>query len=90
MSRERAVERRGGVTQRSIRWIDDRTGTAPGIRKVMRYVFPDHWTFLLGEIALYSFVVLVATGIFLTFFFEPSTAKVTYHGAYTPLEGATV
>jgi ubiquinol-cytochrome c reductase cytochrome b subunit len=90
VSRERAVERRGGATQRAIRWIDDRTGTAPGIRKVLRYVFPDHWTFLLGEIALYSFVVLVATGIFLTFFFEPSTAKVTYHGAYTPLEGATV
>jgi ubiquinol-cytochrome c reductase cytochrome b subunit len=90
VTRERAIERRGGLTQRGVRWIDDRTGSASGIRKVLRYVFPDHWTFLLGEIALYSFVVLIATGIFLTFFFEPSTAKVTYHGSYSPLEGATV
>ena len=90
MSRERAVERRGGFTQRTVRWFDDRTGSAGGVRKVLRYVFPDHWTFLLGEIALYSFVVLIGTGIFLTFFFEPSTATTTYHGAYAPLEGATV
>jgi ubiquinol-cytochrome c reductase cytochrome b subunit len=88
--REREVERRGGITQRAIRWIDDRTGAAPGIRKALHYVFPDHWTFLLGEIALYSFVVLIGTGIFLTFFFEPSTAKVTYDGSYAPLAGATV
>jgi len=90
VSRERAVERRGGFTQRTVRWFDDRTGSAGGVRKVLRYVFPDHWTFLLGEIALYSFVVLIGTGIFLTFFFEPSTATTTYHGAYAPLEGATV
>jgi ubiquinol-cytochrome c reductase cytochrome b subunit len=90
MARQRAVERRGGLTQRSVRWIDERTGSTSALRTVMRYVFPDHWTFLLGEIALYSFVVLVATGIFLTFFFEPSTAKVTYQGAYAPLDGMAV
>jgi quinol---cytochrome-c reductase cytochrome b subunit len=88
--RSREVERRGGITQRTIRWIDDRSGSVPAIRKVLRYVFPDHWTFLLGEIALYSFVVLVATGIFLTLFFEPSTAHVTYQGSYAPLQGVSV
>jgi ubiquinol-cytochrome c reductase cytochrome b subunit len=90
VSSEREVERRGGVTQRVVRWVDDRTGSAPAIRKVLRYVFPDHWTFLLGEIALYSFVVLVATGIFLTLFFEPSTSHITYQGSYAPLQGVSV
>ena len=44
------------------------------MRKALRYVFPDHWSFLLGEIALYAFIVLVATGIYLTLFFDPSLA----------------
>jgi ubiquinol-cytochrome c reductase cytochrome b subunit len=70
-----------------VRYVDERSGTAPLIRKALRYVFPDHWSFLLGEIALYSFVVLVATGVFLTLFFEPSLANVTYHGEYQPLRG---
>ena len=56
----------------------------------MRYVFPDHWSFLLGEVALYAFVVLVATGIYLTLFFEPSLAKTTYDGSYAPLQGREV
>jgi quinol---cytochrome-c reductase cytochrome b subunit len=60
------------------------------LKKTLRYVFPDHWSFLLGEVALYSFVVLVATGIYLTFFFEPSLAKTTYDGAYEPLRGLEV
>ena len=70
-----------------VRYLDERSGTAPLVRKALRYVFPDHWSFLLGEIALYSFVVLVATGVFLTLFFEPSLANVTYHGEYEPLRG---
>ncbi|MGZ4202141.1 MAG: cytochrome b, partial [Thermoleophilaceae bacterium] len=69
-----------------VRWSDERVGGSSRIRKLMRYVFPDHWSFLLGEIALYSFVVLVATGIFLTFFYEPSDTMVHYHGAYDPLQ----
>jgi ubiquinol-cytochrome c reductase cytochrome b subunit len=60
------------------------------LKKTLRYVFPDHWSFLLGEIALYSFVVLVATGIYLTFFFEPNLAKTTYDGTYAPLRGLEV
>jgi ubiquinol-cytochrome c reductase cytochrome b subunit len=56
----------------------------------MKYIFPDHWTFLFGEIALYSFIVLVATGVYLTLFFEPSTAQTTYSGSYAPLQGTAV
>jgi ubiquinol-cytochrome c reductase cytochrome b subunit len=67
--------------------VEERTGGAEFLRRTLRYVFPDHWSFLLGEIALYSFVVLVATGIFLTLFFSPSTAETTYHGGYAPLFG---
>ncbi|HMC50249.1 MAG TPA: cytochrome b, partial [Solirubrobacterales bacterium] len=52
--------------------------------------FPDHWTFLFGEIALYSFVILVGTGIYLTLFFEPSTSQVVYHGSYAPLRGQEI
>ena len=70
-----------------VRFIDQRSGAAPFIQKTLRYLFPDHWSFLLGEVALYAFIVLVATGVYLTFFFEPSLARTTYHGAYEPLRG---
>jgi ubiquinol-cytochrome c reductase cytochrome b subunit len=73
-----------------IRFIDERTGAAGFARKALRYLFPDHWSFLLGEVALYAFVVLVATGIYLTLFFEPSLADTVYTGAYEPLQGRTV
>jgi ubiquinol-cytochrome c reductase cytochrome b subunit len=70
-----------------VRFIDQRTGTAPFLRKTLRYLFPDHWSFLLGEVALYAFIVLVGTGVYLTFFYEDSTARVVYHGPYVPLQG---
>jgi ubiquinol-cytochrome c reductase cytochrome b subunit len=75
------------VIRRTVRFLDQRSGTAPFLRKTLRYVFPDNWSFLLGEVALYAFIVLVATGIFLTFFFVDSTHQVVYHGPYTPLQG---
>jgi ubiquinol-cytochrome c reductase cytochrome b subunit len=75
------------VIRRAVRFLDQRSGAAPLLKKTLRYVFPDHWSFLLGEVALYAFVVLVATGVYLTFFFEPSTAKTVYHGSYAPLRG---
>ena len=43
---------------------------------LLRKIFPDHWTFLLGEIALYSFIILLLTGTFLTLFFKPSMTDV--------------
>jgi ubiquinol-cytochrome c reductase cytochrome b subunit len=70
-----------------VRFIDQRTAAAPLLRKGLRYLFPDHWSFLLGEVALYSFIVLIATGVYLALFFDPSTAKTVYHGPYAPLDG---
>src|SRR5207248_5627459 len=75
------------VIRRVVTFLDRRSGTAPLIKKTLRYLFPDHWSFLLGEVALYCFILLVATGIYLTFFFEPSTARTIYHGPYRPLQG---
>jgi ubiquinol-cytochrome c reductase cytochrome b subunit len=64
-----------------------RTGRVPLARRLLRYVFPEHWSFMWGEIALYSFVVLLVTGVYLAFFFDPSYRQVIYHGPYTPLDG---
>jgi ubiquinol-cytochrome c reductase cytochrome b subunit len=69
------------------RFLDDRLRAARAVRSALRKIYPDHWTFLLGEIALYSFVILLLTGTFLTFFFQPSMSEVIYHGTYTPLRG---
>jgi ubiquinol-cytochrome c reductase cytochrome b subunit len=73
-----------------VRFFDERLGAARGVRFLMRYVFPDHWSFLLGEIALYSFVMLIATGTFLALFFEPSTGHAVYHGSYPAFHGESV
>ena len=70
-----------------VRFIDERTSSAPLLRKSLRYLFPDHWSFLLGEVALYCFLVLIATGTYLALFYDPSTAKTVYHGSYAPLQG---
>ena len=75
------------MIRRLVGAIDSRSGAAPLLRKALRYVFPDHWSFLLGEVALYSFVVIVATGVYLTLFFEPSFKETVYHGSYAPLRG---
>jgi ubiquinol-cytochrome c reductase cytochrome b subunit len=69
-------------------WLDDRFGVARPLRTyLLRKVYPDHWTFLLGEIALYSFIILLLTGTFLSLFFVPSTNEVVYHGSYVKLNG---
>ena len=70
--------------------LDDRLGVARGGRTLMDKIFPDHWSFMLGEIALYSFMVLLATGIFLTLYYVPSQSLVVYHGPYLPLRGVRV
>ena len=64
-------------------YLDDRHRGARALRYAMRKVFPDHWTFLLGEISLYTFVILLLSGTFLTLFFQPSMTEVVYHGSYT-------
>jgi ubiquinol-cytochrome c reductase cytochrome b subunit len=70
--------------------LDDRLHAATPLRKMMNKVFPDHWSFLLGEIALWSFVILLLTGTFISLFFDPSMEEVTYNGSYTPLHGVSM
>ena len=76
--------------ERLIGWFDRRLGIAAPMRVAMAKVFPDHWTFLLGEIALFCFVILVATGTFLTFFYTPDARTVTYTGPYSTLDGTSI
>ncbi|MFK4119868.1 cytochrome bc complex cytochrome b subunit [Streptomyces longwoodensis] len=84
-----AARPRGGG-ERLARWAGVRLGTRGLTRAVLRRAFPDHWSFLLGEICLYSFVVLVLTGVYLTFYFHPSSQQVVYDGSYSPLRGQLV
>lgn len=70
-----------------IKWSDERVGTAKGMRFLLKKVFPDHWSFLLGEVAMYSMVICLITGTFLTFWFIPSMGHVEYDGSFVPLKG---
>ena len=67
--------------------MDSRYHPSGALRRQLNKVFPTHWSFLLGEVALYSFIVLLLTGVYLTLFFDPSMAHVTYDGVYQPLRG---
>src|ERR671918_1195279 len=69
------------------RWLDDRLRGSHFLHRALNKVFPDHWSFMLGEIAMYAFAILVATGIFLTFFYSPSVNEIVYGGPYEPLRG---
>lgn len=69
-------------------YLDERLSLGGVLKNFGRKVFPDHWSFMLGEVAMYSFVVLLISGTFLTFFFQPSMAAVHYEGSYAPLKGA--
>ena len=68
-------------------YVDERTGAAAWMKKNLTKVFPDHWSFMLGEVCLYSFVILLLSGTFLTFWFDPSQREVVYEGSYAPLQG---
>ncbi|MCW2916492.1 MAG: Cytochrome b subunit of the bc complex-like protein [Actinomycetia bacterium] len=70
-----------------ITFIDERLGTVAFLKRNVKKVFPDHWSFMLGEIALYSFIILLLTGTFLTLWFKPSMMEVVYDGSYTKLDG---
>jgi ubiquinol-cytochrome c reductase cytochrome b subunit len=81
---------RRGLVERYVDSVTDRLGANSFTGKMLRKVFPNHFSFLWGEIALYCFVVLLITGTYLTFFFEGSQQRLVYHGSYRPLEGAEV
>jgi ubiquinol-cytochrome c reductase cytochrome b subunit len=78
------------IVRRLVDGVDERLEATSFIRRNLRKVFPDHWSFMLGELALYSFVLLLLTGTFLSLFFVASPAETTYHGPYQPLQGQTV
>ncbi|AGW41655.1 ubiquinol-cytochrome C reductase cytochrome B subunit [Leifsonia xyli subsp. cynodontis DSM 46306] len=82
-----APVKKGGFTAAAANYIEDRTSISGAVKEFGRKIFPDHWSFLLGEVALYSFVVILLSGTFLTFFFQASMAEVVYHGSYVPLKG---
>ncbi|MFD5419757.1 cytochrome bc complex cytochrome b subunit [Streptomyces sp. NPDC127069] len=80
-------KRRTRAVVRGAEALDARLPLGEVARGAVRKVFPDHWSFLLGELALYSFVVLLLTGVYLSFFFDPSMRESVYHGSYGPLRG---
>lgn len=82
-------QRRGKAPagERVADWADGRLGIYGLAKANMRKIFPDHWSFMLGEICLYSFIILILTGVYLTLFFHPSMSEVVYEGPYAPLQG---
>ena len=81
---------RRGLVERYVDSVTSRTGTGSWLTRTLRKVFPTHFSFLWGELALYSFVVLLLTGTYLTFFFQGSQQELTYTGSYEPLQGQRV
>ncbi|HWI03397.1 MAG TPA: cytochrome b, partial [Acidimicrobiales bacterium] len=75
------------MTKALFRWFDERLGASHFTRKALDKIFPDHWSFMVGEIAMYCFVILVVTGVYLTFFFVPASEEVVYEGSYEALQG---
>ncbi|GAA4372226.1 cytochrome b [Paeniglutamicibacter cryotolerans] len=74
-------------TGRIANFVDSRVGGSAMVKEFGRKIFPDHWSFMFGEVALYTFVLLLISGTFLTFFFDPSMAHMVYTGSYNPLHG---
>ncbi|MFM1927258.1 MAG: hypothetical protein RLZ06_834, partial [Actinomycetota bacterium] len=88
MSNSTTTKSKGSFLANRANYLDERVGVAGILKEFGRKVFPDHWSFMLGEVALYSFVVLLISGTFLTFFFQPAMTEVVYNGVYGPLKGA--
>jgi ubiquinol-cytochrome c reductase cytochrome b subunit len=80
--------KKGGALASTANYLDERVGVGGILKEFGRKVFPDHWSFMLGEVALYSFVILLISGTFLTFFYQPAMTEVIYDGSYVPLKGA--
>lgn len=82
-----ASSARPSFTSQAANYLDERTGLSGAVAFLGRKIFPDHWSFMLGEVALYSFVAILLSGTFLTFFFDPSMHGTIYEGSYVPLKG---
>ncbi|GHC67893.1 cytochrome bc1 complex cytochrome b subunit [Streptomyces cinnamoneus] len=85
--KERAKEAVRAAAVAGFEALDRRLPAAETAGQLMRKAFPDHWSYFLGELALYSLVVLVVTGTYLTLFFDPSMAETVYEGSFAPLRG---
>jgi ubiquinol-cytochrome c reductase cytochrome b subunit len=84
MSTSSPIETAGAATAT---YVDKRLGSNRFLGRSLGKVFPDHWSFMLGEIVLYSFIVVLLTGTYLTLFYKPSMVEVLYDGSYVPLKG---
>ena len=78
------------MVRRAIEGLDERLDGSSFVARNLKKVFPDHWSFMLGELALYSFVLLILTGTFLAFFYVASPELTVYQGPYEPLQGRSV
>jgi ubiquinol-cytochrome c reductase cytochrome b subunit len=87
MTSTTAPKKKSSFVAGTANYLDERVGLGSVVKGFGRKVFPDHWSFMLGEVALYSFVITIISGTFLTFFFNPSMAHTVYEGAYAPLKG---
>ncbi|MCP9946132.1 cytochrome bc complex cytochrome b subunit [Streptomyces somaliensis] len=87
MSTANDTKRKAPAGERVADWADGRLGIYSLAKSNMRKIFPDHWSFMLGEICLYSFIIIILTGVYLTLFFHPSMNEVVYHGSYVPMHG---
>jgi ubiquinol-cytochrome c reductase cytochrome b subunit len=87
MSTENESQRTAPAGEKIADWADGRLGIYGLAKANMRKIFPDHWSFMLGEVSLYSFIIIILTGVYLTLFFHPSMNEVVYHGSYVPLQG---
>jgi ubiquinol-cytochrome c reductase cytochrome b subunit len=74
-------------TGRIANFVDTRVGMSPIVKEFGRKIFPDHWSFMFGEVALYTFVILLLSGTFLALWFDPSMAALEYEGSYVPMQG---
>jgi ubiquinol-cytochrome c reductase cytochrome b subunit len=79
-----------GLVERYVDTVTARVGGQSWLTKNLRKVFPTHFSFLWGELALYSFVLLIITGTYLTMFFEGSQETLVYTGSYEPMQGQEV
>jgi ubiquinol-cytochrome c reductase cytochrome b subunit len=87
MSTATDTKKKAPAGERVADWADGRLGIYSWAKSNTRKIFPDHWSFMLGEVALYSFIVIILTGVYLTLFFHPSMNEIEYHGSYVPMQG---
>jgi ubiquinol-cytochrome c reductase cytochrome b subunit len=85
-----AAQRRQKAEKKTLDVLDDRIGGSKFIQSALDKIFPDHWSFMVGEISMYCLIVLIITGIYLALFYTPSQTEVIYHGSYTPLVGQSM